>query len=131
MCEPGGVGSDEQTAVVLVDTSGVILYWSAGATALFGIADPTGETLDVIVPAEFRERHWAGFHRAMTTGESRISGGRLNIPVRCGDGLTRSFPGTFTVLWDGHGRPVGATAAWSQRRGNETPFSPIAPSDLR
>ncbi len=115
----------ESTAVVLVDTSGVIRYWSPGATTLFGVTDPVGETLDAIVPPEFRERHWAGFHRAMKTGESPISGGRLNLPVQCGDGEVRSFPGTFTVLWDGHGQPIGATAAWSQRRGDETPFTPI------
>jgi PAS domain-containing protein len=119
------VEPQESTAVVLVDTSGVIRYWSPGATTLFGVPARVGETLDAIVPAEFRERHWAGFHRAMETGESRISGGRLNLPVLCGDGEVRSFPGTFTVLWDGHGRPIGATAAWSQRRGDETPFTPI------
>ena len=118
----------DSTAVVLVDTSGTIRYWNAGATALFGHAEPVGETLDVIVPAEFRDRHWAGFRRAMTTGESPISGGRLNIPVRCRDGEVRSFPGTFTVLWDGHGRPIGALAAWSERRGDELPFSPINPA---
>jgi hypothetical protein len=120
------VQSHETTAVVLTDTPGVIRYWSLGATVLFGLSDAVGETLDVIVPAEFRDRHWAAFHRAMQTGESRISGGRLNIPVLCGDGEVRSFPGTFTVLWDGHGRPIGATAAWSERQGDEPPFSPIA-----
>src|SRR5438309_1174221 len=107
------MGTHEATAVALVDTDGVIRYWSPGADALFGVVQPLGETLDVIVPEECRERHWAGFHRAMTTGESRISGGRLNIPVRCGDGELRSFPGTFTVLWDGHGAPIGAIGAWS------------------
>ena len=121
------MGADENTAVVLVDTSGTIRYWSAGATALFGHAEPVGQTLDVIVPPEFRERHWAGFHRAMTTGESPISGGRLNVPIRCQDGEVRSFPGSFSVAWDGHGRPVGAIGAWSQRRGDERPFSAIEP----
>jgi len=124
--EPAGVDAPEP-AVVVVDTAGVIRYWSAGATALFGLAEPVGETLDVIVPDAFRERHWAGFHRAMSTGESPISGGRINIPVRCGDDEVRAFPGTFTVLWDGHGRPAGAVGIWSERRGDETPFSPIEP----
>src|SRR5687767_6247340 len=79
--EPLCVETHESTAVVLVDTSGVIRYWSSGATSLFGVSDPVGDTLDVIVPSEFRDRHWAGFQRAMKTGESPISGGRLNIPV--------------------------------------------------
>jgi len=119
------VDTNDSPAVVLVDTSGVIRYWSPGATELFGVSDAVGETLDIIVPPEFREHHWAGFRRAMETGQSPSSGGRLNIPVHCADGEVRAFPGSFTVLWDGHGRPVGAAAAWSQRRGDETPFSPV------
>jgi len=119
------VEAHESTAVVVADTSGVIRYWSAGATALFGTPEAVGETLDAIVPTAFRDDHWAGFRRAMSTGESPISGGRFNIPVQCGDGEVRAFPGTFTVLWDGHGRPIGAVGIWSERRGDETPFSPI------
>jgi hypothetical protein len=38
-----------------------------------------------------------------------------------------SFPGTFSMLCDGHGRSVGAVAMWSERRGNEAPFTPIEP----
>jgi hypothetical protein len=117
----------ESTAVVLVDTTGTIRHWSEGATVLFGHIDPVGKMLDVIVPEAFRERHWNGFHRAMATGESPISGGCMNIPVRCADGEERSFPGTFTVLWDGHRRPIGAIGVWSQRRGDEEPFSSIEP----
>lgn len=117
----------ESTAIVVVDPTGTIRHWSPGATALFGHADPVGQTLDVIVPPELRERHWEGFRRAIATGESPISGGRINIPVRCADGEVRSFPGTFSVLRDGHGRPVGAYAVWSERRGDEQPFTPIEP----
>ena|SRR5579883_2106455 len=115
----------ESAAVLVADSSGVIRYWSPGAATLFRHHDLVGETLDAIVPEDFRDKHWAGFRRAMSTGESVISGGRLNIPVRCGDGETRAFPGTFTVLWDGHGRAVGAVAVWSERRGDEVPFSPV------
>lgn len=120
------VESHESTAVVVVDATGRIQYWSAGATLLFGRDNPTGETLDVIVPEEYREMHWGGFNRAMATGESRISGDRRNIPVRCGDGEAKAFPGTFSVVRDGFGRPVGAIAVWSSRRGDEEPFSAIA-----
>jgi hypothetical protein len=48
------VETSDSPAVVVVDTSGVIRYWSAGATALFGIEESVGETLDVIVPDAFR-----------------------------------------------------------------------------
>jgi hypothetical protein len=43
----------------------------------------------------------------------------MNIPVRCADGEERSFPGTFTVLWDGHRRPIGAVV------GGRTPVSEL------
>jgi PAS domain S-box-containing protein len=119
--------SHDENAMVVVDPTGTIRYWSNGATALFGHPSPVGQTLDVIVPEAFRERHWAGFHRAMETGESPVSGGRLNIPVQCADGSVLAFPGTFTVLWDGHGRPAGALAIWSARRGDEEPWGAVAP----
>lgn len=118
----------ESSAVVVADSSGVIRYWSPGAATLFGHHDLVGETLDRVVPEDFRGKHWAGFRRAMSTGESPISGGRLNIPVLCADGRTRAFPGTFSVLWDGHGHAVGAVAVWSERRGDEVPFSPVEPA---
>ena len=115
------------SAVVAADPTGTIKYWSDGASELFGHPMPVGESLDVIVPDQFRDRHWAGFHRAMSSGESPISGARVNIPVRCADGQVRVFPGTFSVLWDGHGRPVGAVAVWSPGSGAEEPFTPVEP----
>jgi PAS domain S-box-containing protein len=121
------VESHEDNAVVVVDPTGTIRYWSSGATALFGHGDSVGLKLDIIVPEPFRDMHWSGFHRAMTTGESRSSGDRRNIPVLCADGEVRPFPGTFTVTWDAHGRPTGAIAIWSDRRGDEEPFSEIEP----
>ncbi|WP_405160108.1 PAS domain-containing protein [Nocardia sp. NBC_01499] len=119
--------SHESVAVVLVDISGTIQYWSTGATLLFGHANSVGQTLDVIVPEEFREQHWSGFRLAMETGVSEESGGRFNIPVRCSDDKVRSFPGTFSVLWDGRGAAVGGVGTWTRRRGDEEPFTPVAP----
>jgi PAS domain S-box-containing protein len=117
--------SHESAAVVLVDGAGVIRYWSAGATTLFGHPDAVGRTLDVIIPVEFRSQHWSGFHTAMETGVAAASGGRFNIPISCADGEVRSFPGTFSLLCDGHGRAIGGIGTWSRRVGDEEPFTPI------
>ena len=56
-----------ESAVLVVDTEGVIRFWSEGAAHLFGHdnARAVGNTLDLIVPVDFRERHWSGFHRAI------------------------------------------------------------------
>jgi PAS domain S-box-containing protein len=114
-------------AVVVADASGEIRYWSAGAEALFGYSagEAVGHSLDLIVPDDYRHRHWAGFHRAMATGECRIDRATMNIPVRCRDGAVRSFPGRFVFLADPHGCGVGAAAIYGERAGGEEPFTPL------
>jgi len=49
-------------AVVLADPSGAIRFWNPAAERLFGFteAQALGNSLDLIVPERFRERHWAG-----------------------------------------------------------------------
>ncbi|WP_157387224.1 hypothetical protein [Nocardia terrae] len=111
--------------MVLVDTTGTIRYWSRGASTLFGHVDPVGRTLDVIIPEDYRAQHWAGFHKAMETGVAEAAGGRYNIPINCADGHVRCFPGTFSLLCDGHGRAVGGIGTWTERTGDEQPFTPI------
>lgn len=113
-------------AIVMADPSGHITHWSPGATQLFGYtADQAlGASLDLIVPAEDHERHWAGFRRAMTTGHGRLEGATANIPVHCQDGSVLAFPGRFGLVRDGHNRVVGALAVWSGREGTEQPWTP-------
>ena len=89
--------ADDMHAVVFADADGVIRYWSPGAERLFGyaMADAIGRTLDLIVPDRYRERHWAGFRRAVQSGTAPSSGSRTNIPSRvatakCGPSRARS-----------------------------------------
>jgi PAS domain S-box-containing protein len=114
-------------AIVLADPSGRIGYFSAGAERLFGhvARAAVGRSLDLIVPPEFRERHWEGLHRAMRSGESRLDRAAANLPVLCADGQVRVFPGRFAFLTDAHGRPVGALAVYGEAAGDERPFGPI------
>jgi len=114
-------------AIVLSDTSGRIRHWSAGAERLFGWsrADAEGRSLDLIVPEEFRERHWSAFHRAMRTAECKADGATANLPVRCKDGGVRPFPARFVFLRDARSRPVGAMAVYATPSGAEVPFGPI------
>jgi PAS domain S-box-containing protein len=123
------MSTHETHAVVFADADGVVRYYSAGAERLFGHApaDVIGRSLDVIVPPKFREKHWAGFHRAVATGTSPGSGGKTNIPVLCRDGEVRPFPGTFHFLTDAHGAGVGAIAIWGDAVGGETIFGAILP----
>jgi PAS domain S-box-containing protein len=101
------------TALVMTDAEGVIRYWSDGAQALTGhpAATAVGGSLDLIVPPDYRERHWAGFRAAMASGTAKFEGGSANIPVLCADGIVRRWPGRFTLIRDARGRAVGAAAA--------------------
>lgn len=101
-----------QTALVVTDRDGVIRLWDGDAEALIGHAasDVLGRSVDVLVPPDYRERHWAGFNTAMTSGAGRFEGRPASIPVLCADGAVRRFPGRFTLVRDASGRVVAAAA---------------------
>ncbi len=69
--------------------------WSRGTCEFIGFTEEEalGRSLDIIVPEEFRKRHWSGFHTAMSTGKSLINdAAHTGLPVHCKDGIIRLFP---------------------------------------
>lgn len=98
--------------MIVIDRDGLIRYWSEDAERLTGhrSAEAVGQTLDLVVPPDYRQRHWAGFHAAMETGTARAEGAAANIPVLCADGTVRRWPARFTIIRDARGRPAGAAA---------------------
>jgi PAS domain S-box-containing protein len=91
---------DLTDAVVVADRHGTIVFWNEAATTLFGWspADAVGQTLDLIIPERFRQRHWEGFDHAMATGVTRYAGRVLEVPAlrRSGEPLSIAF--TVTIL---------------------------------
>lgn len=122
------VGGASTTAVVLADRQGIIRSWDAGAERLFGHPPATalGQSLDLLVPEAFRERHWAGFRRAMRTGECRLDGAATNMPVKLASGTTGVFPARFVFLTDAHGHAAGAVGIYGAPSGGERPFTPVS-----
>ena len=61
------LAADAQIAVIAADGEGNIVFWNAGAEALFGHSAETvaGHRVDLIVPHDLREMHWAGFNRTI------------------------------------------------------------------
>ena len=104
--------------MVLVDREGTIVAFADEAERLTGHRPDAvvGRSLDVVVPPDYRERHWRGFRAAMETGTARAEGAGASIPVLCADGEVRRFPARFTLVRDARGRPVGAAAALSEPR---------------
>jgi PAS domain S-box-containing protein len=98
----------EHNAVVMADPSGVIRFWSAGAEKAFGYsaAQAIGQTLDLVVPDEYREAHWIGFRRAVESGTAGVEGQITPFAVRRADGEVAAAPGTLTLVRQSQGKVV-------------------------
>lgn len=77
---------------------------------MFGHASETalGQSLDLIVPEEFREAHWKGFRRAISTGSAAAEGQVGEFPVRRADSHCGSTMGRLSLLRSADGTVVGA-----------------------
>ena len=97
------------------------------ASTMFGYdqSDVVGRPVDLLVPEEFRDRHWEGFRRVMAGGERDLEGASINLPVRLADGTVLAFPARFNHVIDSTGAVVGAVAAFRQRTGREQPWTPV------
>ena len=91
-------------ALVIADRSGTIRLWNQASADLFGHSqgDAVGASLDLIVPPEFRERHWIGYNRAWIEGIADAQRIAL-MPVLCADGEVRHFPGHLLPIKGPHG----------------------------
>jgi PAS domain S-box-containing protein len=112
-------------AIVIADRDGRILFWNAGAQAMFGYpaAEAIGATLDLIVPERLRERHWGGYRATMQTGHTSYGDRLLAVPAARRDGTRLSIEFRVTLLGNEGGRPmaIGAvirdvTERWAEER---------------
>ena len=57
-------------AIVASDSAGVITFWNPGAVRIFGHTseEATGQSLDLIIPENLRDRHWQGYRTVMQSG---------------------------------------------------------------
>jgi PAS domain S-box-containing protein len=104
----------DNCAVVIADEEGVIRFWSEGAASAFGhtAAAAVGQRLDLIVPDAYREAHWAGFHRAMQSGQAAAEGDPGPFPVLHANGEVAAVTGRLTLIRQGQGAVIGALVAF-------------------
>lgn len=103
----------EADAIIVADAGGIIRFWNPGAERIFGYStnDALGQSLDIIIPEQLRERHWAGYREVMASGVSRYARGDvLAVPAVRKDGSRVSLEFTITPLRDSHGRMSGMAA---------------------
>jgi PAS domain S-box-containing protein len=103
----------ESDAIIATDRAGMVIFWNPGATRIFGFTadEAIGQSLDLIVPPNLRARHWEGFNRVMTTGESHYGhGDLLSVPAQTKSGQRISVEFTIAMLRDQAKRPAGTVA---------------------
>ena len=79
---------DAAHGAVAADDANRILAVSRPLASLLGwaVEDLVGRRIVALVPPELREAHVAGFSRHLTTGETRLLGRTLRLPVLRADG---------------------------------------------
>ncbi|MFB6194814.1 MAG: PAS domain-containing protein [Haloplanus sp.] len=97
-------------AVMFADVDGIIRIWNDAAVEIFGYSreEAIGESLDIIVPEEFRDAHWRGYDEALDAGETTSpTVTRTQVPALCkgGDRIEIETSGARVVTDDGD--PVG------------------------
>ena len=99
-------------AVVICDRDGVIRLWNAAAEHLFGFAptEALGSSLDLIIPERLRARHWAGFEKALATGQTRYEHDVLRVPATHKDGRALSIAFTVGLLLGPERKVTGLVA---------------------
>jgi PAS domain S-box-containing protein len=95
-----------------VDQSGEIQAWDDRMAEMTGyeVADVVGRSMALLIPEKYIDRHWHGFHTAMSRGETKHNQPALNVPLRHKDGTVVLHPAREIFLRDGFGTSAGVLA---------------------
>ena len=98
-----GVGD----AIVVADVAGRIIVWNPAAERMFGYSqvEALGQTLDIITPEKFRQRHWDGYHQTMATGVTKYGTTLLRVPAINKAGQSLSIAFGVALLYGPDGKP--------------------------
>jgi PAS domain S-box-containing protein len=99
-------------AIIVTDRDGAIRVWNRGAETIFGYAaaEVLGANLDLIIPERLRAAHWAGFEKAIQTGETKYSGRVLTTRSVHKDGSRLYVDLSFGLVRDAGGTVTGVFA---------------------
>lgn len=99
-------------AIIFADREGIIRLWNEGAEAVFGFRseEALGQTLDIIIPEQLRERHWQGYQKVMASGVSRYGRELLAVPAMRHAGVRISVEFSMVLVRDAAAEIVGSAA---------------------
>ena len=104
---------DAADAVIYADAGGIIRFWNDAAMRVFGFAaaEAIGQSLDIIIPENLRQRHWDGYRATMRSGQTRYGAGDLlAVPALRKDGVRISVEFTILPFRGDDGRMTGIAA---------------------
>jgi nitric oxide dioxygenase len=99
--------------ILIADADGMIRFWNPGAARIFGFSsrEAVGQSLDIIIPAALRTRHWQGYAESIRTGQTRYGAGDLlAVPALRKDGARISIEFSIVPFRDATGRITGIGA---------------------
>ena len=108
----GTIVTTSSDAIMFSDRGGIIRLWNSGSERMFGFtaAEALGQSLDLIIPENLRERHWDGYARVMESGSSRYSTEMLAAPALRKDGTRISTEFSMVMVKDEAGVMLGVAA---------------------
>lgn len=116
---------ESNDAVMFSDKSGIIRLWNRGAERMFGYSaqEALGQSLDLIIPENLRQRHWDGYFRVMESGTSHYSIDLLSAPALQKEGTRISTEFSMALIKDAQGKMLGVasiirdvTARWQREK---------------
>ena len=99
-------------AIVTLDRSAKVTSWNLAAERLFGFSeqDAIEQGLVLIIPAEHRARHVAGFHAAMDSGHLEHGGAVARVEAMTASGQKLVLGMTLGLLQREGQEPSGVVA---------------------
>ncbi len=99
-------------AILFADQKGFIQAWNKGAEALFGYSteEALGQTLELIIPDNLRQRHNDGYAATMQSGHSKYSSDLLSVPALHKDGRRLFCDFSIVMIKDDAGEMCGVAA---------------------
>lgn len=99
-------------AIIISDAQGRITLWNPAAERMFGFTqrEAMGQSLDLIIPARLRGRHWDGYHKTMASGQTRYGNDVLRVPAVDKEGRSLSIAFTVALLHSPEHELIGIVA---------------------
>lgn len=111
-------------AIVTLDHSAKVTSWNRAAEQRFGLRreDAMDHGLALIIPAEYRARHVAGFHAAVDSGQLAHGGAVARVETLTGSGGRLVLGLSLGLLAGQDGQPSGVVGVLRRLGGAAVEF---------